>query len=393
MKTLTIWLATAFLAFGQTAFKPQSNANINAAIALDPAASRAAMGVDYQSATSRKLIYVSKSSLATDTRTGLSPYDEAKTFATLTAAKTAATSGDTIIVKPGTYDEKNLLKNGVNWHFHPGAIINYSGSDNGGIWDATTNYGESGAISSVISGHGEFHRAGSGLGADVFNISSTSIVNVSAEFLKGSAISRGFGSGFNDSSSLIVKCDEMISGDGVLDAQKGLLQVHARYLESTGNFAFETDGADGDLVLIVDCETLKGSGAAASEGNARIRCRRFEMTGNDEVIISAGTEVDFHDTEIFFPTASGDSTGVYSAGIVRFVNCRIEHEVASSPALIIPAGGKVIARNSVLVVEGTTTNSVTSTGTLIAMGCFANKAVAAGITQEVGTVTVSADVE
>lgn len=44
-------------------------------------------------------------------------------FATLTAAKRLAVSGDTIIVEPGTYNELDLLKDGVNWFFMPGAIV------------------------------------------------------------------------------------------------------------------------------------------------------------------------------------------------------------------------------------------------------------------------------
>src|SRR3989442_13257882 len=54
-----------------------------------------------------------------------------KAFQTLTAAKTAALSGDTIMVLPGVYDEKNLLKNGVNWHFLLGAKGIYSGVASG----------------------------------------------------------------------------------------------------------------------------------------------------------------------------------------------------------------------------------------------------------------------
>lgn len=44
-------------------------------------------------------------------------------FRTLTAAKNAAISGDTILVYPGTYTERDLLKNGVNWHFMAGAVV------------------------------------------------------------------------------------------------------------------------------------------------------------------------------------------------------------------------------------------------------------------------------
>lgn len=46
-------------------------------------------------------------------------------YKTLTAAKNAATNGWTILVAPGAYNENDLLKNGVNWHFMQGAICGY----------------------------------------------------------------------------------------------------------------------------------------------------------------------------------------------------------------------------------------------------------------------------
>src|SRR5687767_2985172 len=56
-------------------------------------------------------------------------------FKTLTKAKTAAVSGDTIMVLPGTYNEKNLLKHNVNWFFLPGAVVAYTGGGSGAIFD------------------------------------------------------------------------------------------------------------------------------------------------------------------------------------------------------------------------------------------------------------------
>ncbi len=54
--------------------------------------------------------------------------DISKPFLTLEAASTAAIAGDTIIVYPGTYTPAaNIHKNGVNWYFHKGAIINTAG--------------------------------------------------------------------------------------------------------------------------------------------------------------------------------------------------------------------------------------------------------------------------
>jgi hypothetical protein len=65
-------------------------------------------------------------------------------------AKTNAASGQTIYVWPGTYEEKDLLKTGVNWHFVNGAIVT---NDSGAlaIFDASA----ASAIS-VISGDGVF---------------------------------------------------------------------------------------------------------------------------------------------------------------------------------------------------------------------------------------------
>jgi hypothetical protein len=47
----------------------------------------------------------------------------------ISAAVNIATSGDTIIVYPGTYNiNSNLFKNGLNYYFYPGAIVNSSNS-------------------------------------------------------------------------------------------------------------------------------------------------------------------------------------------------------------------------------------------------------------------------
>lgn len=47
-------------------------------------------------------------------------------YATITAAKNAASSGDVIVVFPGTYNEEELQKNGVNYFFMPGATVSHT---------------------------------------------------------------------------------------------------------------------------------------------------------------------------------------------------------------------------------------------------------------------------
>lgn len=102
-------------------------------------------------------------------------------FQTLTQAKNFAQSGDLIIVMPGTYVENDLLKNGVNWYFMPGAIVNFTATattiatfQQPAIFDTIPNdntsviYGifddqSSGACTCKIGGHGSFFVTNNGV--------------------------------------------------------------------------------------------------------------------------------------------------------------------------------------------------------------------------------------
>jgi hypothetical protein len=79
------------------------------------------------------------------------PYSRDRVYKTLGAAKAAAVSGDLIWVRPGTYDERDLLKDGVNWHFEAGATVEYTGTGDGGIFDD-----DGGAATCVVTGAGRF---------------------------------------------------------------------------------------------------------------------------------------------------------------------------------------------------------------------------------------------
>jgi hypothetical protein len=79
------------------------------------------------SITTNNTVYVATNGVdATGARNNL-----AKPFLTLEAARDAALSGDTIFVYPGAYTvtstaTNGLAKDGVNWYFYPGAIVNKS---------------------------------------------------------------------------------------------------------------------------------------------------------------------------------------------------------------------------------------------------------------------------
>jgi hypothetical protein len=118
--------------------------------------------------------------------------NEDQPFLTLGAAKNAALSGDTIIVRPGTYNERNLLKNGVNWHFIVGAIVSYNGSSAGYIFDDSST-GSNGAVTSTISGEGRFLSASSANAATgVLQITNPStVINFAGEYAYATNSSTG----------------------------------------------------------------------------------------------------------------------------------------------------------------------------------------------------------
>jgi hypothetical protein len=91
----------------------------------------------------------------------------------LQAAKTFATSGDTIYVHRGTYDTKNLLKDGVNYHFDQGAIVDYTGSAYGCIWDDSVDHGTGAGVTCRVTGHGIFRFSGTVPGTTASNWQST----------------------------------------------------------------------------------------------------------------------------------------------------------------------------------------------------------------------------
>lgn len=83
--------------------------------------------------------------------TGLRGYKNLP-FQTIVAAVTAASNGDTIHVRPGTYNEIDLIgaKTSINFHFELGAKVIYTGAGTDAIFDAT------GCTTLRVTGYGYF---------------------------------------------------------------------------------------------------------------------------------------------------------------------------------------------------------------------------------------------
>jgi len=187
-------------------------------------------------------------------------------FLTLTAAKAAANAGDTIFVLPGTYAEQDLLKDQVNWHFFNGAVVTNT-SASLAIWQDNA-----GAITSTITGDGQFTGDGSYLGVVMANAGST--VKIRGRIVGGNPTIQA------DAGTLTVDDSEinsnglnqslLISGTGAVVNLNRCRIVSDVVDDNTIAIAFSA--ANNDLTLR-DCVVVSGgtnSVTASGAVNARI---------------------------------------------------------------------------------------------------------------------------
>ena len=120
------------------------------------------------------------------------PYNPFRPYLNLDAAQTAATTGDTIYVRPGAYTTSGIGKNGVNWYFAPGAVVTGPIRD-GGV-----------AMVFAVSGFGTFTAAGNA-------VESTAATGTTINVKANSITSTG-GSGVYQSGTNTVSVESSISG-------------------------------------------------------------------------------------------------------------------------------------------------------------------------------------
>jgi hypothetical protein len=176
-------------------------------------------------------------------------------------AKTDAQSGDTIIVGPGTAQTKDLLKNGVNWHFMAGATINggccVAGCPSGGsiFTDAA------GAVTCTISGAGSFHSVNGGA-INIINLQNTSNISFTADSLIGD---RGFGPILTRRATLHIKANTISSSQSAYPAiwwLSGPMHVEAHEILSDG-VVIQSNAVSGESLggyLWVQANLIKSSG-------------------------------------------------------------------------------------------------------------------------------------
>jgi len=230
-------------------------------------------------------------------------------FRTLAAAKNAAKGGDTIVVLPETYNENNVAKNGVNWHFFPGAIVDYNGTGTG-LFDTT-----SGACTFSVTGNGVFKTSNGGATVPVFNLFNTSD-NVVLEF--ESIDSRGYGI-----------------------RSKGTLRARGTELKSNGNTAVLIEGSSESHLNIgrihsvtSEAVTVEGSSSACL---VRLHANYIVSDGFYGLLLRFGTAF----VDAFEIRSATDPAVCYDCGYHHPLHLRVSRIVStgtSVAALAIGAG-------------------------------------------------------
>jgi len=189
-------------------------------------------------------------------------------YQTIAAAKNAAQTGDTIQVNPGVYAEAgNLLKNGVNYYFSPGAVVVANVVGLTSTFD-DSYLGANGAVTSNITGYGQFfYNNDDSDQTNCFGILRVSNPGSVIKFQAVSTVSTNENNtglaiiGVTDCKEVFVDVDFIrVAAPHSLNTAvfwgKGDVHVKARRIESTEGYAVwgvePADGATNDFYLSAD---------------------------------------------------------------------------------------------------------------------------------------------
>ena len=283
-------------------------------------------------------------------------------FLTLTAAKNAAVSGDTIMVLPGTYNEKNLAKNGVNWHFFNGAIISYAGTATGGIFDTTT---AGVACTFRVSGFGVFKVTSESSPQTVVK-SGYSTDSLKMEFDR----IEGLGACFDVQGTVFVRCNELKTTSAncvYCNGTSALLNIYCHKISTAGGNAVEIVSGTAEIVARY-ISSSGGKGLRFTGGTLLVTAYEISSSVNYaiECNCASGT-CRVHDARIVSTLATSSGIAVYitaGSGYLRFANCSFVSNAAASYS-ISTGGGAIVYLYTPCVANLSPSGSVTLTGTTL----------------------------
>lgn len=320
-------------------------------------------------------------------------------YATIGGALADAQSGDTIHVRAGVYDERDLLRNGVNI-YGPDADVIYTGSAVGGIFDDSAANGANAACTATIRLRHIKHN-GVQTGSPAGNNGAINIENADSD--------------------VYVECVDIHNGiTNATSAQRcavyceaGKLIVRAKRKISCAVYDAIIIGDSAQAATCaIECDevytptSVGGDGVEWVAGDFSLRCRKIDTggtgvngvydTGSFKVFIDAQEMIadafpvgglfpnsDFYIRSALIASRSGvaiDSEGGYP----HIIGAKIKSG-GGNAAAATSTGGHFILQDCVLVAHGTAVESITGTANLKVYGTLtANKDKAAGITVTVG---------
>ncbi len=171
-------------------------------------------------------------------------------FLTIAAAQAAAVFGDTIIVYPGIYTDTSLGKNGITYHFMPGAEINTTGQ----IFFVTT------PMSLNITGYGSFtsdNKMFRFAAAGTFNVTCLNITQTGAYGVEAVGIVST-----NAVANITVLGKILCSDRGINVTTGGKAYITAKNVEAA-RLAFSNEGGSGSQ-LYVTADDILVTGSVAN---------------------------------------------------------------------------------------------------------------------------------
>lgn len=354
-----------------------------------------------------------------------------KPYLTITAAQAAASSGQTIIVYPGTYSTATgetfpLGKAGLNYHFINGVVVSSTTS---------TMWVDTGVISYSISGDGELTST-SGIIASfttggVLTMAAKRLSNTSSYSLSSAGASKIYATIQKDITTTTGQCFGIVTAGELYVSAKlvtsaGLIAVSSEVgnifnltsnlITCTGNTgAFQLAGTN----TINGALTYTGTGDVFALGGALVNINCYSdithsnstslcnltigttgninfygiLNGKGNAIVNGflGTVSVYNDMTTSIATAPSISM---TSGTVAVRNCRIKNSDANAASYAITkTTGTLILQNAILITSGGTecVHSAAAQNMTV-YNSVANVAVSVNITQKVSSVLIDAQV-
>lgn len=321
-------------------------------------------------------------------------------YPSIAAALAVASAGDVIHVAPGTYNERNLLKNGVNI-FGPDADVIYTGSAQGGIIDDSATHGANGACTAhirlrdIIYSPAFTSQLGSYSACPVRITNASSDVEIVCRNLKNNIASAGAQGcavyaldgtltiraerkiqslaydaiirEINDTGSVVAYFDELLGGDNCIEWTRGNATLIGRRAYSSGsgaciNAQFDGGGATGNLKLYIQ----------SIEANSGIAVSGIFNTNAGDIIDAR-----------YIYSATGVPMDIED-GNPTIWNARIKAGDANTGAVNLSGTPTLVLNNCIVISGASATTGVGGSGNLQMYGGMTNKAKGASVTVTAG---------